>query len=127
MSGKITGFFREFALIFSIILTILGIFVLFIGITTVWFQDIPRQYLNFNDFLISCNVYFLILGFIVFAFGFYYLYTYIKNKRFIEKELETNKRSELQKQHLKLKITVKKMPKKYKKMLKEKEKELHLK
>jgi len=126
MSGKITRFIREYVLIFSSILTILGIILLFIGIAGVWFNEIAKELLNLSDF-IDWSFYILAFGFIVFVIGVYYLYAYLKNRKFILEELRTNKRSELTKRHAELKNTVKHMPLKYQKMLKEKEKELRLK
>jgi len=70
--------------------------------------------------------YLLILGFIVFGFGIWYLYSYSKDRKFILEEMETNKRSELIKKHNELKVAVKHMPSKYKKMLKDKEDELKI-
>ena len=73
------------------------------------------------------NFYILIVGFIFLGAGIYYLYTYLKNKKFILDEIKTNKRSELLKKHAELKNTVRHMPSKYHKMLKDKEKELKIK
>jgi uncharacterized membrane protein len=127
MAGKITNFFRELTLPFSIILTILGLIVLFIGITGNWAQDIAKNMFNFSDDILSWWLYFLIIGFIIFAAGVWYLYSYLKNRKFILEELETNKRSELLKKHAELKSTVKHMPSKYQKMVKSKEEELKIK
>lgn len=127
MAGKITNFFRELALPFSIILTVIGFIVLFIGITGNWAKDIAENMFNFSDDILNWWLYFLIIGFIIFASGVWYLYNYIKNRKFILEELETNKRSELLKKHAELKNTVKHMPSKYRKMLKAKEEELNIK
>ena len=86
-----------------------------------------KELLNLSDVFIDWSFYILAFGFIVFVIGVYYLYVYLKNRKFILKELETNKRSELTKRHAELKTTVKHMPSKYQKMLKEKERELRLK
>ena len=126
MSGRITNFFRELILPFSIILSILGVIVLFIGITGNWAQDLAKDVFNFSDDILNWWLYFLIIGFIIFAAGVWYLYTYIKNRKFIMEELETNKRSELLKKHAELENTVKHMPSKYQKMLKAKEEELKI-
>lgn len=126
MAGKITGFFREFVLIFSIILTIAGLFVLIIGATGNWAPNILEDVLNFTDDILQWWLYFLIAGFIIFGAGVWYLYSYLKNRKFILKELETNKRSELIKKHAELKTTVRHMPSKYRKMLEDKEKELKI-
>ncbi len=126
MSGKISDFLREYILIFSIVLTVLGIIVFFIGVTGTFFREFLESSLNLSGDILDWSAYILVFGFIVLAFGIYYLYVFLKNKKFILKELKTNKRSELKKTHLELKRTVKHMPSKYKKMLKEKEEELHI-
>ena len=126
MAGKITGFIREFILSFSIILTIVGIFVLFVGVTGT-LEDHPMNFLNLSEETLNWGIYFLIIGFIIFATGIWYLYKYLKNRKFILDELKTNKRSELIKKHSELKITVKHMPSKYRRMLSEKEEELNIK
>ena len=120
------NFFRELAFPFYIILTILGLIILFIGSTGIWFSDIPEETLNLTEDILEWSPYFLIIGFIIFLTGIWYLYSYLKNRKFILEELETNKRSELLKKHAELKNTVKHMPSKYQKMLKEKEEELKI-
>jgi hypothetical protein len=127
MSGKITGFFREYVLPFSIILTIIGIIVLFIGASGIWYQDFCKNTFGLSEDFLQWSFYLLIIGFIVFAAGVWYLYSYLKNRKFILEEIETNKRSELIKKHAELKATVRHMPTKYQKMLKDKEKELKIK
>jgi len=126
MAGKITNFLREFQLFFSSILTIVGLIIALIGITGMWFKEIAENIFNFKGDLLDWSLYLLILGFIVLAFGIWYLYTYLKDRKFILEEMETNKRSELLKKHTELKIAVKHMPSKYKKMLKDKEDELNI-
>jgi uncharacterized membrane protein len=126
MAGKITNFFRELVLPFSIILTIVGFIVLIIGITANWAQEIAKNTFNFSDDILSWWLYFLIFGFIIFGAGVWYLYSFLKNRKFILDELKTNKRSELLKKHTELKSTVKHMPSKYQKRLKAKEEELKI-
>jgi len=127
MAGKITNFIRETQLYLSIILTIFGIIILFIGVTGIWYQDFCKDVFSFSDEFLNWSLYLLIAGFIIFLAGIWYLYTFIKNRKFILDELETNKRSELIKKHMELKNTVKYMPSKYQKMVKEKEDELNMK
>lgn len=127
MAGRISGFLREYVLIFSIILTILGIILLFIGITGIWFQDIPKNLFKFSDDILKWSLYFLIIGFIVFVAGVWYLYSFLKNRKFLLNEIKTNKRSELIKKHAELKNTVRHLPSKYQKMLEEKEEEFNIK
>lgn len=128
MNGKITGFLREYVFVLSIIFTILGAIVLFIGITGIWFEDIPKDFFGFSAEILAWSFYILILGFVVFGwFGVYYLYSYLKNRKFVLEGLETNKRSEFLKKHAEIKIKVKHLPSKFHKMLKEKEEELKIK
>ena len=128
MSGKITNFLREYVLILSITFTILGGILLFLGVTMIWFQDVPKNMFGFSDDILSWSVYVLILGFVVFAwFGVYYLYSFFMNRKFVLEELETNKRSEFLKKHSQVKMKVKHLPSKYQEMLKEKEYELKIK
>lgn len=126
MAGKITNFFKELVLPFSVLLTIVGLIVLIIGITANWDYNFAKNMFNFSDDVLSWWLYFLILGFIIFAAGVWYLYSFLKNRKFILDELKTNKRSELIKKHAELKSTVKHMPSKYQKMLKSKEEELKI-
>ena len=125
MAGKITGFFREFVLIFSAFLIIIGFFILLIGITGV-LEDNPMNFLNLTTEILKWGFYFLIICFIIFGTGLWYLYSYFKNRKFLLDELRTNKRSELLKKHTELKNIVKHLPKKYQKLLKDKEEELSI-
>ena len=127
MSGKITGFFREYIFGLSIVAMIVGLIVLFIGVLGIWFGDIAKDLLNLTDDAIAWGLYVLIIGLIVFGTGIYYLYGFIVKKKFVLEELQTNKRSELLKRHSELKESVRHLPSKYKEMLKEKEKELRIK
>ena len=123
MAGKITNFFRETQFGVSIILTILGFIVLFTGAASYWFKDfciLPENYYAWGFYL-------LVVGFVVFVAGVWYLYSFLKNRKFILEEIKTNKRSELLRRHAELKSTVKYMPSKYQKMLKDKEEELKIK
>ena len=127
MSGKITGFFREYVFGLSIVAMIVGLIVLFIGVLGMWFGDVAKDLLNLTDDAIAWGLYVLIIGLIVFGTGIYYLYGFIVKKKFVLEEIQTNKRSELLKRHSELKESVRHLPSKYKEMLKEKEKELRIK
>ena len=127
MSGKITGFFREYVFGLSIVAMIVGLIVLFIGVLGMWFGDVAKDLLNLTDDAIAWGLYVLIIGLIVFGTGIYYLYGFIVKKKFVLEELQTNKRSELLKRHGELKEAVRHLPSKYKEMVKEKEKELRIK
>ena len=124
MSGKISGFLRELKLSLSIFLTIVGLLLFLIGMEFI-FHEFNIFYLS--EEILEWSGYLLIIGFIILLTGIYYLYTYLKDRKFILEELETNKRSEILKKHIELQKTVKHMPSKYKKMLKEKEEEFKIK
>ena len=124
MSGKITGFLREYTFVLSIIFFVVGLAILLSSLIHYYLTEYQLEFIkNLGDW----NFYLLIIGFIIFAFGAYYLYSYLKNRKFVLDELKTNKRSELLKKHSELNDTVKYLPSKYKKMLKEKEEELRIK
>ena len=125
MAGKISNFLREYVLIFSIILTFIGLITFIMGVLWIWFRDSIN--VDFINNLREWNTYLLFVGFIILITGVYYLYTFLKNKKFILEEIETNKRSEFLKKHAELKLVVKKMPKKYRTILRDKEKELKVK
>ena len=124
MAGKIREFLREAKMIFSIILIIVGLIVFSLSLLYyVAAEHQPEVIANLEGW----NAYLLVIGLLVLGFGVYYLYGFFKNKKFILKEIDTNKRSEFLKKHAELKTTVRYMPKKYQKMLKDKEKELKIK
>lgn len=124
MSGKITGFFREYVFGLSIITFIVGLVLLILSLIHYFLAEYQPEFIkNLGDW----NFYLVIIGLIIFAFGIYYLYSYLKSRKFVLEEFKTNKRSELLKRHGELKDTVRYMPSKYKKMLKEKEEELRIK
>lgn len=130
MAGKITSFFREYVIMFSIILAIVGFILLFFGITDIWFIDTTKSILSITDdsnVFLHSGPYLLIVGFIVFVTGVWYIYSFLKNRKFVLEELKTNKRSELIKKHAELKSTVKHLPSKYQKMLDEKDEEFNIK
>jgi hypothetical protein len=124
MSGKISGFLRELKLSLSIFLTIVGFLIFLIGVP---FISRDFNIFNLSENILGWSIYLLILGFIILITGIYYLYTYLKDRKFILEELETNKRSEIIKKHSELKKAVKHMPSKYKKMLEDKEEEFKIK
>ena len=91
MSGKINNFLREYVFLLSVIFTVIGGILLFLGVTMIWFRDIPQNMFGFSEEILYWNVYVLILGFVVFSwFGVYYLYSFLSNRKFVLEELETN-------------------------------------
>ena len=125
---KITGLLKEYVFGLSIISMIIGLFLLFMGIIFYWISDIELGfYTDIIKKLDQWNAFILIGGLIIFGIGLYYLYSYQTNRAFVLDEIETNKRSEFLKKHKELKGTVKHLPSKYRKMVKDKEKELKIK
>jgi len=125
--GKIVNFLREIVYPSSIILTIIGIILIIFGLLYYGFGAFTQSTIPFIFRLGWWNAYVLIIGLIIFGFGFYYFYSYTTKSRFVKKELKTNKRSEIQSKHQELRRTVKHLPKKYQKMLEDKEQELNIK
>lgn len=124
MSGKITVFFREYVFGLSIITFIVGLVTLILSLIHYFLAEYQPEFIkNLGEW----NFYLVIIGLIIFAFGAYYLYSYLKNRKFVLEELQTNKRSEILKKHVELKDTVRYLPSKYKRLLKEKENELRIK
>ncbi len=126
MKRKITALLREYVFPLSIITTIFGGVIFILGLLGVlaggFLEDVmglPREFLPWTPYL-------LITGFFILITGIWYLYSYLKNKKFLLRELETNKRSEFIKKRLELHEAAKHLPSRYKDMLREKEVELRI-
>lgn len=125
---KITALLREYVVGLSIIIMICGFVLLIIGVLWYWFRDaLENDSLQFIHDLGDWNAYLLVGGLIIFGIGLYYIYSYITKRKFVLEEIKTNKRSEFLKKHKELKGTVKHLPSKHQKMVKDKEKELKIK
>jgi len=125
---KITGLLREYVFGLSIIIMIVGLFLLFMGVIFYWISGVELGfYTDVIKELDQWNAFLLIAGLIIFGIGLYYLYSYLTKRKFVLEELRANKRSELLKKHKELKGTVKHLPSKYQKMVKDKEEELNIK
>ena len=125
---KITGLLREYVFGLSIITMAIGLFLLFMGVIFYWINTIELGfYTDIIQKLDQWNAFLLVGGLIIFGIGIYYLYSFIINKKFVLEEIQTKKRSEFIKKHKELKGIVKHLPSKYKKMVKDKEKELKIK
>jgi len=124
MLDRIVKGLREYVFALSIILIIVGLFLSFMGLLYLIASTYELKILrDIGDW----NWYILVFGLIVFAFGAYYLYSYLKKRKFLLKELKTEKRSELLKKRNELAATVRHLPSKYKNMLEVKELELGIK
>jgi hypothetical protein len=130
MSGRIVGFLREYILLLSILIIIPGIIFIFIGVIYVFFINITEStnsLLHFINIIGVWNDYILVAGLIILGIGVYYLYSYLSKRKFVLDELKTDKRSEILKKRSKLETTVKHLPKKYQRMLADKEEEFSIK
>ena len=125
---KITALLREYVVGLSIIIMICGFVLLIMGVLWYWFRDaLENDSLQLIHDLGAWNAYLLVGGLIIFGIGLYYIYSYITKRKFVLEEIKTNKRSEFLKKHKEVKGTVKHLPSKYQKMIKDKEKELEIK
>ncbi len=130
MSGRITGFLREYVVALSILIIIPALIFIFMGVVYLFFMDIAEPLdspLHFiKDPFDIWNDYILIAGLIILGIGVYYLYSYFTKRKLLLNELKTDKRSELLKMRSKLESTVKHLPSKYQQMLTEKEEEFNI-
>jgi hypothetical protein len=130
MAGRIVGFLREYILGLSILTIIPGVIMIFMGVVYLFFINITEptnSLLHFIYIIGVWNDYILVAGLIIFGIGVYYLYSYLSKRKFVIDELKTDKRSEILKKRSKLETTVKHLPKKYQRMLAEKEEEFNIK
>ncbi|RLF59032.1 MAG: hypothetical protein DRN27_03755 [Thermoplasmata archaeon] len=131
MAGKINEFFREYVYVLSIITIIIGIPITIFGaigtLETLEYTTILQDSIGISSNIVDWCPYILGLGIIILLTGIFYLYSFQKNKRFFIDELETNKRSEFVKKHQEIKNAARYLPKKYQKILQDKEKEFKIK
>lgn len=118
---------KEYIMGISIALLIIGLIVLIFGILGTLSSDMLTDMLRIHPDVLDWSLYILIIGAILTFSGGYYLYDFLRNKRFLLDKIETNKRSEFMKYHAQLKNAVRKLPSKYQEMLHKKEKQLRLK
>ncbi len=127
MKINISAVLREYIFPLSIVTTIIGGILFILGLLGVLLPDILEGTLQLPRDFIPWTPYLLIIGFFILITGVWYLYSYIKNKNFILKEIETNKRSEFIKKRSELHNAAKHLPSKYQIMIREKEAELRIK
>ena len=126
MSGKIGNIIREYVFGLSILGTIVGLIVLIFGLAMTFNIDLLTSAIGLSKVL-NWGLYVVIVGFIFLLAGIWYLYTFIKDKRFLMEEIQTNKRSEFMKRHGELQDAARRLPSKYRQMLSEKETSLKIK
>lgn len=127
MANMLGRLWKEYIFGISIVLSIVGLITLVFGILGTFFKDVLKSFLAVDETILAWSLYVLIIGAVVTLIGVYYLYTFLKNKRFLLTELETNKRSEFMKNHAELKTAARHLPSKYQHLFSEKEKELRIK
>ena len=127
MTNLLVRMWKEYIFGISIILLIIGLVVLIFGVLELLFPDILISSLAMDQDVIPWKWYFLIVGSLLVLIGAYYLYDFLKNKKFLLEEIETKKRSEFLKKHIELKKSVRNLPSKYHQLLAEKERELGIK
>jgi len=130
MSGKMTRFLREYIAPLSTIVTIIGLFLLLMGIFWYWARSIIQPTtspLHFVFTLGEWNAFILVAGLIILGIGVYYIYSFLTKRKFVMDELKSDKRSEVLKMRAKLESTVKHLPSKYQRILTDKEDELNIK
>lgn len=127
MTNILGRMWKEYIMGISIALLIIGLIVLIFGIFGTWSSDMLTDMLRIHPDVLDWSLYILIIGAILTFLGGYYLYDFLRNKRFLLDKIETNKRSEFMKYHAQLKNAVRKLPSKYQEMLHKKEKQLRLK
>jgi len=129
MANMLGRIWKEYIVGISIVLLIIGLVFLVFGLlgSIEQSKDFLMSSLGITEDLLAWGLYILIIGFILTLAGIYYLYEFMKNKRFMLEEIETNKRSEFMKKHAELKNAARHLPSKYQEMLTEKEKELRIK
>jgi hypothetical protein len=130
MAGKIAGFLREYVAVFSNIITIIGFYLFFMGVSWYWIRGLispTKTPIHFIYTLGEWNAYTLTAGLIILGIGLYYIYSFLKKRKFVMDELKSDKRSEILKMRAKLESTVKHLPSKYQRMLTKKEDDLNIK
>jgi MFS-type transporter involved in bile tolerance (Atg22 family) len=127
MANMLGRIWKEYIFGISIALLIVGMVTFIFGVLGTFFKDTLTGFLTLDETILAWSLYVLIIGAVVALTGGYYLYSFLKNKRFLLKELETKKRSEFMKNHAELKTAARHLPSKYQFMFSEKEKEFRIK
>lgn len=107
-------------MLFSLLGLILGILATSMGALWILLPDTATTIELLNQ-IGDWNYWILLGGIIVLFAGIYYLYSYIKNKTFLQEEITAERRSEFIKKHKELKAAARNLPCKYQDMLKEAE------
>ncbi len=120
--------FREYIVSMSIVSIVLGAIMLTMGTIWLWFSDVKLG--GFTDVIENLqywNDYLFVVGITLLLIGAWYVYDFIRKRRFLLEEIKTDRRSDLIKKKIELEEAVKKLPSKYEKIYNKKKKELKIK
>lgn len=118
---------REIRFPVSLLLAVLGLVFTISGVVWIFLRESKLGLLSkLAEFFGNWNYYLIIIGVVILFAGVWYAYDYISKKKFLLEEIKTDRKSELVKTKAKLEKIAKTLPRKYEKMLIEKEEELGL-
>ena len=124
---KIWKVWREVRFPVSLFVLALGIILFISGLVWMFWREAELGPISdLAKFFGGWNYYLLVIGIVLIPIGGWYSYDYIKKKRFLLEELKTDRKSELVKKKGELESVVKALPKRYERMLREKEEKLGL-
>lgn len=116
---------REIRFPVSLLLLILGLVFFLSSVTWLFFRESDMGIIkNLSNLFGQWNYYLIVAGIILISVGGWYSYDYMKKKKFLLDEIKTDRKSELVKKKTELEYIVKRLPKKYEKMLRDKEEKL---
>ena len=106
---------------------VLGIIFFISSIAWLFFRETNLSLISdLSRFFGDWNYYLIVVGIVLLFVGGWYSYDYIKKKRYLLEEIKTDRKSEFVKKKAELEAIVKSLPKKYERMLREKEEKLGL-
>lgn len=118
---------REIRFPLSLLIFVLGIIFFISSIAWLFFRETNLSLISdLSRFFGDWNYYLIVVGIVLLFVGGWYSYDYIKKKRYLLEEIKTDRKSEFVKKKAELEAIVKSLPKKYERMLREKEEKLGL-
>jgi len=118
---------REIRLPASLLILILGIIFFVSSVVWLFFREADLGLASkLSSFFGDWNYYLIVVSIVLLFVGGWYSYDYIKKRKYLLEELKTDRKSELVKKKAELESIVKRLPKKYERMLREKEEKLGL-
>jgi len=119
---------REIIAPLSVVLIVLGALSFLMGTIWIWFSNAEIWMLSsIVESLNNWNYYLFVIGIVLLITGAWYLYDFFRKRKFLLEEIKTDRRSDLVKRKAELEDIVKRLPKKYEKMLEDKKRELKIK